>query len=155
METSLIIELHNFLTSIYGGLISGFIYDIYKTKRYYSKPNKFITYLEDLLFWIIIAFIFFFVLIKVSWGQIRGYILIGFVLGIFIYSRVFSPFIYPICIKIGNSIKNVVRGLFGAVIYPFKFAKSKSSPIYRKLKNIPIEIIRRSKRYKKIISSKK
>ena len=155
MENSLIIELHNFLTSIYGGLISGFIYDIYKTKRYYSKPNKFITYLEDLLFWIIIACVFFFVLIKVSFGQIRGYILVGFVLGIFIYNKMFSPFVYPICIKIGNSIKGIIKALVGMVTYPFKFAKSKSSPVFRKIKKIPVEIVRQSKRYKKIISSKK
>ncbi|MBU5313305.1 spore cortex biosynthesis protein YabQ [Tissierella carlieri] len=155
MDTSLILEIHMFFTAIYGGLIAGFIYDIYRTIRYFSKPSKFITYLGDLLLWTVIASVSFYVLIKINWGELRGYIILGFILGIFIYYKIFSKFIYTICIKIGGVIKKTTMGIISLILYPFKFLKSKSSPTFKKIKKVPIEIIRQTKKYKKIISTKK
>ncbi|WP_025642473.1 spore cortex biosynthesis protein YabQ [Schnuerera ultunensis] len=78
METTIKIQLYIFLTSIYGGLISGLAYDIYRVNRLYFKPRKIVTILEDLLFWIGISFIFFYIINKSNWGSMRGYIFIGF-----------------------------------------------------------------------------
>lgn len=154
MDTTLMLELHMFFTAIYGGLISGFIYDIYRTIRYFSKPSKFITYLEDLLFWTIIASIFFYILIKINWGEIRGYIVLAFFIGILIYSKTFSKFIYPLCIKIGRIVNKTIKGIVNSILFPFRFLKNKSSPTIKKMKKIPIEIIRQTKRYKKILKKK-
>lgn len=155
MDTSLMLELHIFFTAIYGGLIAGFIYDIYKAIRYLFKPRKFMTYLGDFLFWTIITSIFFYILIKNNWGEIRGYIIFGFLLGILIYHRLFSKFIYPICIKSGRVIGNAINGAISIILYPFKFLKNKSSPTLKKVRKIPIEIIRQTKKFKRIISTKK
>ncbi len=155
MDTSLMVELHIFFTAIYGGLIAGFIYDIYRTIRYFSKPSKFVTYLGDLLFWTIITSVFFYVLIKINWGEIRGYIIFGFILGVFIYHKIFSKFIYPICIKMGGIMNNATKRVLFIIFYPFRVLRSKTSPTLKKIKKVPIEVIRQTKKYKKIISSKK
>ena len=155
MDTTLMLELHMFLTAIYGGIIAGFIYDIYRTIRYFSKPSKFITYLEDLLFWTIISSIFFYILIKINWGEIRGYIILAFLLGVIIYTKIFSKFIYPFCIKGGRIVNKIVQRIICLILYPLRILKSKSSPTIKKVKRIPIEVIRQTKKYLKIISSKK
>lgn len=155
MDTTLMLELYTFFTVIYGGMIAGFLYDIYRTIRYFSKPSKFITYLEDLLFWTIVASVFFYFLIKINWGEIRGYIILGFFLGAFIYYKVFSKFIYPFCIKGGRIVKKIIKKITTLILYPFRFLKRKSSPTFKKMKKVPIEIVRQTKKYKKIISSKK
>ena len=155
MDTSLILEIHIFLTVIYSGLMAGFIYDLYKAIRYFLRPNKIITYLGDLLFWTAIASIFFYTIIKTNWGEIRGYILLGFFLGIIIYYKLFSKYIYGLCIKVGKVISTFIKGIISPILYPFKLIKKKSLPTLRRIKRIPTEIIQQTKKYKKIISSKK
>jgi spore cortex biosynthesis protein YabQ len=155
MDTSLILEIHIFLTVIYSGLIVGFTYDLYRTVRYFFKPNKIITYLGDLLFWTAIAYIFFYTIIKTNLGEIRGYILFGFFIGIIIYYKLFSKYIYRLCIKLGKVLSTFIKGIFSLTLSPFKFLKKKSSPIFKKIRKVPAEIIQQTKKYKKIISSKK
>lgn len=151
----MLVEVHIFLTTVYGGLVTGFIYDIYRTIRYLSKPKKIITYLGDLIFWMIAASIFIFTLIKSNWGEIRGYIFLAFFLGNFIYIRVFSPYIYPICIKFSRGVGRSIGFVISAIFYPFALGRKKLSPILKKIKKTFIIVVRETKRYKKIISSKK
>lgn len=155
MNDSLMLELHIFLTSIYGGIIVGLVYDLYKSLRYLSKPSKIITYIGDFLFWIIMSYIFFYTLVKINWGEIRGYILFGFFLGIIIYMIVFSKYIYPIFVKMTALIKKSVVFTTSSILYPFKYLKKRSFKTVNKIKKIPIEIVRDIKKYKKIISTKK
>lgn len=155
MDNSLILELHIFLTSIYGGIIAGLVYDLYRTIRYHSKPNKFITYIQDFLFWLIITYVFFYTLIKINWGQIRGYIVLGFLMGVIIYIITFSKYIYPLAVKVAGAIKKIIKGIIYLILYPFKYMKRKTCPTLNKFRKVPIEIIREIKKYKKIISSKK
>lgn len=155
MDDSLMLELHIFLTSIYGGIIIGIIYDFYKSVRYLFKPKKIITYLGDFLFWIIMSCVFFYTLVKINWGEIRGYILFGFFLGIIIYGSIFSKYVYSIFIKLVGFIKEIICSTVSFIFYPFKYFKKRSSKTLNKIKKLPIEIIREMKKYKKIISTKK
>lgn len=155
MDNSLMLELHIFLTSIYAGIIAGLVYDLYRAVRHFSKPNRFMTYIEDFLFWVVIAYVFFYTLIRINWGQIRGYIIFGFLLGILIYTIIFSKYIYPMVVKLAGIIKRFIDIILFSISYPFKCFKRKVSPRLNKIKKIPIEIIKEIKKYKKIISSKK
>lgn len=155
MDNSLLIDLHFFLVTIYGGLIAGFIYDIYRTLRHILKPTKFSTYFQDILFWTIITFLFFYILIKINWGELRGYIVLGFFLGIIIYIRIFSNIIFQILIKVGKIIFECMKEIMSIILFPFKFVKRKTSPTLKKMKRIPHEFLNEIKKYKKIISSKK
>lgn len=155
MDNSLILDLHSFLTSIYGGLVAGFIYDLYRTFSYYSKPRKIISYISDLLFWTIMASLFFYILIETNWGELRGYIILGFLLGIYIYIKIFSKYIYPICVKIGLIAKKIVKGIVHILLWPLTQFKKKTSYTLKRWRNIPIVLIRELKRYKRIISTKK
>lgn len=155
MENTLIIDLTIFLGAVYGGLIAGFLYDIYKTFRYFSKPNKWITYIGDFLFWVLLSFLFFYVVVRLNWGEIRGYIVLGFLLGILIYNKVFSKFIYQASIRMGMILRKVLGKVLYTMFYPFRYVKKRVCKPIKKIKNIPIILYKEAKRYKKIISSKK
>ncbi len=155
MENTLIIDLGIFLGTLYGGLIAGFFYDIYKTIRYFSKPKKWITYLGDILFWISISILSFYLIQKINLGEIRGYIILGFLVGIFIYRKIFSRFIYVVLIRLGKVFKELLKEIYLLLSYPFKFLKKKAVKPIKKFKNIPINLFKELKKYKKIISSKK
>ncbi len=155
MDNTLIIDLHIFLGSIYGGLIVGFIYDIYKTIRYYSKPNKIFTYVGDLLFWIILSLLSFYILIKINWGELRGYIIIGFLFGILVYKKIFSKVIYQLCLKLGKIIKKTLGKFIFTLTYPFRYSKNKLSKSMKNVKSIPNYFGNQYKRFKNIIFTKK
>lgn len=155
MENSLTLELHIFLTSIYGGIIGGLVYDLYRTIRYHYKLSKFITYIQDFLFWIVMTYIFFSILIKINWGEIRGYIILGFIIGLIIYIITFSKFVYPLAIKLVGLIRNTMRSIIGLIRGPFKYIKKKRYPSLKKIRKLPIEMVKEGKRYRKIIFSKK
>ncbi|CCQ97332.1 putative Spore cortex biosynthesis protein YabQ [[Clostridium] ultunense Esp] len=158
METTIKIQLYIFLTSIYGGLISGLAYDIYRVNRLYFKPRKIVTILEDLLFWIGISFIFFYIINKSNWGSMRGYIFIGFFLGGFIYLKILSKILFPLWVKLFNGIITIINNILKVIKLPFRQIKSLLSPKMKRInriRKIPREAIGEIKRYKKIISNKK
>lgn len=158
METTIKIQLYIFLTSIYGGLISGLAYDIYRITRYYFKPKKIVTILEDLLFWIGISFIFFYIINKSNWASLRGYIFIGFFLGGFIYLKLLSKLIFPLWVKLFKGIITIISRIFRTISLPFRKIKNVLSPKIKKInriRKVPSEAINEIKRYKKIISNKK
>ena len=136
METTIKIQLYIFLTSIYGGLISGLAYDIYRITRYYFKPKKIVTILEDLLFWIGISFIFFYIINKSNWASLRGYIFIGFFLGGFIYLKLLSKLIFPLWVKLFKGIITIISRIFRTISLPFRKIKNVLSPKIKKINRI-------------------
>ena len=71
---------------IFGILIS-VIFDIFRVFRRTFKTNNFITYIEDMLFWIITGILLIYLLIVISNGVIRFYNIIGlFIRSNYLYS---------------------------------------------------------------------
>ncbi len=64
LEINLIDEFYIFLVSINYGLILGVIYDLYRVFRYYSKPKKILTMIEDFILWLIITLVFFIIFVE-------------------------------------------------------------------------------------------
>lgn len=158
MENTIKVEIYIFLTAIYGGLIAGLVYDIYRVIRYFFKPKKIFTIIEDLLFWIGIATIFVYIINKSSWGQLRGYMFIGFFLGGLIYLKILSKILFPLWVNIFKGIDFIIKGICHIIKLPFKKGKRIISPKIKKinkLKRIPKEAINEIRRYKRIISKKK
>ncbi|MBZ2174586.1 spore cortex biosynthesis protein YabQ [Schnuerera sp. xch1] len=158
MDTTIKIQFYIFLTAVYGGLITGLAYDIYRATRYCFKPKKIVTIIEDLLFWIGIALIFFYIINKSSWDQLRGYIFIGFFVGGYIYIKTLSKIIFSLTLKLFDGIGYLLRSIVNILILPFRFTKKIISPKLKKInkaRRVPVEAIKEIKRYKKIISKKK
>jgi spore cortex biosynthesis protein YabQ len=158
MDTTIRIQFYIFLTSIYGGLIAGLAYDFYKISRYYFKPRKIVTTIEDLFFWVSLALIFFYILNKTNGVELRGYIFLGFFGGVLIYFKVLSKFLSPLITKSFYGIKLLITKASTIIILFFKHIKKMALPKFIKIKKfsrIPKEAIYEIKRYKKIISKKK
>jgi spore cortex biosynthesis protein YabQ len=158
MITDIKLEFYIFLNSVYAGLVSGIIFDLYRIIRYFYKPKKVVTLIEDLLFWIGIGLIFFYILNKSNWGQLRGYVFIGFFLGGIIYLNILSKALYPIFLRIFRRIGVIIRVTVRILKFPFTKVKKGLSPSMakmRKIKRIPKEAVREILRLRKIISQKK
>lgn len=158
MDNSVKMQAYVFFTVFYGGLIVGFIYDVYRGFRYYLNPRKLITFIEDLVFWILATFITFYILIKSNWGELRGYIFIGLFLGIYLYLKLLSKLIYPIILKILRLLCLIVDKIIKIIIFLLNMIKKILSPLFNKMKkarDVSGEIIKDTNKYIKILSKKK
>ncbi len=120
MESYAHSQVYIFFATVYGGIIIGFIYDIYRIFRYFFKPKRVATFFEDLMFWISVSLVALYVLIFSNWGELRGYIFIGFLLGAFLYNKLLSKIVITILVHIVKAIANAIKYMFSIVIYPFK-----------------------------------
>lgn len=149
MENAIHSQGYIFLATLYGGIIIGFIYDLYRIFRYFFKPKKVATFFEDLMFWIIIALIALFVLIFSSWGELRGYEFLGFLSGAILYNKLLSKIVITILVKVVKIIIRTLKYLLDVILYPFKvlanilYAPYKKS--YRKVRGGYSKLKRKAK----------
>lgn len=76
-----------FSYSVYGGILIGIIYDIYGVFRGRKRNDKLITSFWDIMFIISVFLIIVWAIFSSNYGDIRAYVLIGFVVGFYLYER--------------------------------------------------------------------
>lgn len=94
--------------SFIGGFISAFIYDLFRIKRIFIKPNVILLNFEDILYWILIAFIVFLSQLYCNDGEIRIFMYFGVSVGVICYLVVFSKKIVKIIVVLINSLINMI-----------------------------------------------
>jgi spore cortex biosynthesis protein YabQ len=109
-----------FLYSVIGGMAIAFVYDVFRIKRKTIDTSNFLTCIEDLLYWIIVAIIMFLVVYFGNEGEIRGYIFIGAIIGAVLYILLFSRIIMKIFLVIINIISVILKAVWKVVSCPFK-----------------------------------
>ncbi|WP_130808083.1 spore cortex biosynthesis protein YabQ [Senegalia massiliensis] len=124
---------------IIGGIILGFIYDLYRVFRYYLKPKRIATMIEDTIFFILISIIVLLLLFYTNSAELRWYVFLGFLVGSILYKIIFSKYIIKILIFIMNKIIKVFKTILGTVISPIKILiniiKKPLKKILKKIKN--------------------
>lgn len=109
-----------FLIFSLNGVIIGLIFDFFRILRKSFKTSDLITYIQDILFWIltgisVIIFMYFF-----SDGTIRLYMFLGLLLGVFIYILTISQFIIKIFVFLIKIFKNFLNNIINVGIIPLK-----------------------------------
>jgi len=148
-------EVYVFMFSILNGLGIGLIYDLNRIARVYSKSKGIRLMLEDLLFWLITAYVFFMFTFNNTDGIVRGYIVLGFMLGFFIYIRSLSKYSFKLLNKIFKLIFMTISEIIKLVSYPFRMIKLFIKRKVLKWLSVPRLLIKEMKSYYKIISKKK
>ncbi len=113
-------QLKFFSLYILNGIFIGIIFDFFRALRKTFKTADIVTYIEDIIFWIVsgilsITFIFIF-----NQGQIRSYTIIGIILGIILYILLFSRIIMILLTKILGYTKSTMISIFKPFTYIFK-----------------------------------
>lgn len=169
MSTFVYYQLYIFLATFYGGVVIGFMYDIYKIYRTILKPKKFVAMIQDLLFWIVISGVAIYVLVYSNDGQLRGYSLLGFMVGALIYNLLLSRIVVKTINIILKTIRDIVLHVYNKIrstfiryikllIYPWKKFCKTLEPIIikiRRVRSIPNRIFQEIRKYSKIMLDKK
>ena len=145
-------QLFCLIVFIFTGIAIGILFDIFRILRKSFKTVDFITYLQDILFWVLAGCIMLFSIFTFNDGEIRSYVWIGIILGVIIYMlsiiKVIKKILsYPISIIkkianitivrplvfLGNKGSNIVKGA-NKNLHNFTKKHSKDKKKHKKIK---------------------
>lgn len=139
-------QLVEFLYSMTGGIAIGLLYDLFRIKRRTVKTRVFFIHFEDIVFWTAALIIGLLTVYAANGGVLRGYILVGIVLGVITYFLLVSRiviFLMTLILKFTGAIIEIV---FRIISFPFRL-------LYRIIKkpslfiiNIVLKLINRIKK---------
>lgn len=109
-------QAYLFLIFIINGVLIGLLFDFFRIARKVFHTSDMVTYIEDILFWILTGIIVLYSIFVFNNGELRLFMFLGILLGAFIYMLFVSSYIIKINVKIINILKKVL----GIVIIPFK-----------------------------------
>lgn len=132
MNTS-INQLHSFSIFFLVGMIIAILFDIFRILRKSFKTSDFVTYIEDIIFWILTGGILLYSIFTFNHGELRSYLFIAMAFGIVFYILLISKFFIKINVKIVNTIKNVILSFLHLILKPilgiFRLIRKLLSPI--------------------------
>lgn len=120
MNDSLYEQLKVLVVFFISGFLIGSLFDGFRAQRRALKISDFITYVQDILFWILSGIVVILTIVWYTDGQIRSYMIIGIVAGVVIYFNLFSKYILLAETKITIFIISAIKKLFAIFLYPIK-----------------------------------
>jgi len=113
-------QSHVFLCSVVGGAVIAFLFDLFRIFRKNFRTPNIVTYIQDIVFWIAVAFIMFFVVYISNDGQLRSYIFLGAGLGVIFYGLLLSKPVIMCSDAIIRLLRFVFKTLYTVISYPVK-----------------------------------
>lgn len=120
-------QFYYFALTILIGLVSGFCYDLYKVTRGTLRLRRIGTALGDVLFWLVLTVVVFFLLLAGNWGEVRLYVLLGLAIGALIYLKLLSrhatillQLVFGIFNRIWNLLIRALKVTWKLTCLPFR-----------------------------------
>lgn len=114
-------QAYLFLIFVLDGFIIGLLFDFFRILRKTFKTSDIITYIQDILFWILTGLIVLYSIFVFNNGEMRIYIFLGILIGIILYVLLFSKYVIKINVFIVNKIKWFISIILKIIFMPFKF----------------------------------
>ena len=126
-------QAYLFLVFSLTGVIIGILFDFFRILRRTIKTSNFITYIEDILFWILTGFLILYNIWYFNNGEIRIYMFLGILLGVLIYMLTLSSILIKIFSKILRTLINVLELPFKTIISIFRKLNTAIKEIFTKI----------------------
>lgn len=135
-------QIFYFLYTAIAGIIIGIMFDIYRILRGFNHPNKFITAISDLLFWVLAAIVIFIFFSLTNNGELRYYTFMGIIIGLFLYFKLFSRVIIKTLRFIIYYFIKFFRIIIILIFYPIKLIGYGLKIIKYKVKKYIIQVFK-------------
>ena len=109
-----------FIVFTFTGILLGILFDFFRVFRRTFNTIDFITYLEDILYWILAGIIVLYNIWFFNNGEIRFFMIIGIIMGAIIYSLLFSPILIKIETMLLTKLKNIIMFFYKIIIIPIE-----------------------------------
>lgn len=126
-------QAYLFLVFSLTGVIIGILFDFFRILRRTIKTSNFITYIEDILFWILTGFLILYNIWCFNNGEIRIYMFLGIILGVLIYMLTLSSILIKIFSKILRTLINMLKLPFKTIISVFRKIVTSIEKIFTKI----------------------
>lgn len=152
-------QLYVFLIYCFCGVIIGIFFDIFRILRKSFRTPDFVTYIEDIIFWILTGLFLVYIIFEFNNGEIRSYIFIGLGIGVLLYLLILSKFFIKINVTIIKYLKSFFKIVIQIITYPFKIILNIFDKLIlkniKKIKNIVIFYVKKCKKDKNFQKNKK
>ena len=142
-------QMYLFLIFIVDGILIGLLFDFFRIARKVFQTSDVMTYVEDILFWILTGFIVLYSIFVFNNGELRLFMFLGILLGAFIYMLWISSYIIKINVKIINFIKKVLSIILTPFHFVFINIRKSFTNFYIKIGNL----LKKSKKEKNIVKN--
>ena len=140
-----------FLIFVLVGIILGLLFDFFRILRKTFKTSDFITYIQDVLFWILSGIILIYSIFIFNKGELRAYIFLGIFIGTVTYMLTISKYFIKFNVIILTQIKKLISCILKIIFYPIKkileVSKKFLKIIFKPLNLIKDKIIHFSKKF--------
>ena len=126
-------QAYLFLVFSLTGVIIGILFDFFRILRRTIKTSNFITYVEDILFWILTGFLILYSIWYFNNGEIRIYMFLGIILGVLIYMLTLSSILIKIFSKLFRILINMLELPFKTIISVFRKLITAKEKIFIKI----------------------
>lgn len=109
-------QVYVFFWSILVGVVLALIFDFFRISRRKGTTKNFVVYIQDVLYWIIVAVIIIISAFVTNDGELRGYMFIGYIIGAIFYLILFSKLFIKIIGGILDFIENIINKLVEQVV---------------------------------------
>lgn len=158
-----------FLYTLYGGILIGLAYDIYRVLKGRRRGDGLIKSMWDIGFLALVLLIFIWAIFSSNYGDLRAYVFIGFLVGFLLYQKILSRIAVGLFYYIKNTVIHFFRTTNSIILLPFKFLInliwlmlesifrffSKRRYKLARIKSIPRLVLEKNRRYFKLIVRKK
>ena len=157
-----------FMFTVYGGIIIGILYDIYKVLKSKRRGERLITSIWDMLFLATAMLVVLWALFSSNYGDIIAYVFIGFIVGFFLYDKILSKIALAVFMFLKHNVIYFFKTTNNLMVLPFRFlfnllwhpiSKFWQYIVHKririsKLKKLPGFVMQDSKKYYKLIIRK-
>lgn len=119
MLTTIPMQIRLVVFSLIAGMLTGILFDFYRVIRGFENPNKYLTFIQDTLFWIFTTIIIFVFLLFTNYAYMGMYAYLWIAIGIYIYLKVISKTFITIQYNILKTLGKVFRITKNFIVYPF------------------------------------
>jgi len=158
-----------FSYSVYGGILIGILYDIYRALRGRHKRDRLITSLWDVLFLAAVFMVVVWAIFSSSYGDIRAYVLIGFLVGFYLFEKLLGRIMVRILFFVYRNLSSFIKRSNSVLALPLKYMAAffyhcctcisllfrRGKTRLRKVGKLPKQIVYDSKKYYGLIVNKK
>ena len=101
-------QAYLFLIFIANGIVIGILFDFFRISRRVVKTGDLMTYIEDLIFWILTGSIILYSIFVFNNGEIRLFMFLAIILGIISYMLLLSSYVIKVNVRIIEIIYNSI-----------------------------------------------
>ena len=118
-------QAYIFIIFTLNGVFIGLLFDIFRILRKSIKTKDLVTYIEDVIFWILTGISIIYSMCVYCNGEIRFFMVLGIIIGIALYMLTISNYVIKIFVSIILFLKKILEKLIKIVIFPVKIIVKK------------------------------